>query len=85
MGVNWPGSVGADARSMPSGCSRLCPCEKARPADVLASDRRDLPDMLSDGYGGALHLSHGRVIEVSTAAMRLILSGTMGPSEPEGW
>jgi aminocarboxymuconate-semialdehyde decarboxylase len=33
--------------------------------------------MLSDGYDGALHLSLGRVIEVSTAAMRLILSGTM--------
>jgi len=28
------------------------------------------------GYDGALHLSLGRVIEVSTAAMRLILSGT---------
>ena len=30
-----------------------------------------------DGYDGALHLSLGRVIEVSVAAMRLILSGTM--------
>ena len=34
-------------------------------------------DMLSDGYDGALHLSLGRVIEVSVAAMRLVLSGTM--------
>ena len=33
--------------------------------------------MLSDGYDGALHLSLGRVIEVSVAAMRLVLSGTM--------
>src|SRR5262249_61840363 len=33
-------------------------------------------DML-DGYDGALHLSLGRVIEVSVAAMRLVLSGLM--------
>jgi aminocarboxymuconate-semialdehyde decarboxylase len=33
-------------------------------------------DML-DGYGGALHLSLGRVVEVSVAAMRLVLSGMM--------
>ena len=30
-----------------------------------------------DGYDGALHFSLGRVIEVSVAAMRLILSGMM--------
>ena len=30
-----------------------------------------------DGYNGALHLSLGRVIEVSVAASRLILSGVM--------
>jgi aminocarboxymuconate-semialdehyde decarboxylase len=30
-----------------------------------------------DGYNGALHLSLGRVIEVSVAAMRLVLSGTL--------
>ena len=34
-------------------------------------------DMLSDGYGGALHLSLGRVVEVSVAAMRLVFSGIM--------
>jgi aminocarboxymuconate-semialdehyde decarboxylase len=33
-------------------------------------------DML-DGYDGALHLSLGRVIEVSVAASRLVLSGLM--------
>jgi len=33
-------------------------------------------DML-DGYEGALHLSLGRVVEVSVAAMRLVLSGMM--------
>jgi aminocarboxymuconate-semialdehyde decarboxylase len=78
MGVNLPGSVGADARI---DAERLEPfyahCEKLNlplflhPTDVI------FQDMLSDGYDGALHLSLGRVIEVSVAAMRLILSGMM--------
>src|SRR5215203_4346851 len=78
MGVNLPGSVGADARI---DAERLQPfyahCEKLglplflHPTDVI------FQDMLSDGYDGALHLSLGRVIEVSVAAMRLVLSGTM--------
>jgi aminocarboxymuconate-semialdehyde decarboxylase len=78
MGVNLPGSVGEDARI---DAERLEPfyahCEKLglpvflHPTDVL------FQDILSDGYDGALHLSLGRVIEVSVAAMRLILSGMM--------
>ena len=78
MGVNLPGSVGSDARI---DAERLQPfyahCEKLgiplflHPTDVI------FQDMLSDGYDGALHLSLGRVIEVSVAAMRLVLSGVM--------
>ena len=66
MGVNLPGSVGDDARI---DAERLEPfyahCEKLglplflHPTDVI------FQDMLSDGYDGALHLSLGRVIEVS--------------------
>jgi len=77
MGVNLPGSVGADARI---DAERLQPfyayVEKLglplflHPTDVIFQD-------MLDGYDGALHLSLGRVIEVSVAAMRLILSGTM--------
>jgi aminocarboxymuconate-semialdehyde decarboxylase len=77
MGVNLPGSVGADARI---DAKRLEPfyahCEKLglpvflHPTDVIFQD-------MLDGYDGALHLSLGRVIEVSVAAMRLILSGMM--------
>ncbi|MEX2035975.1 MAG: amidohydrolase family protein, partial [Xanthobacteraceae bacterium] len=77
IGVNLPGSVGADARI---DAERLEPfyahCEKLglpvflHPTDVIFQD-------MLDGYDGALHLSLGRVIEVSVAAMRLILSGTM--------
>jgi aminocarboxymuconate-semialdehyde decarboxylase len=77
MGVNLPGSVGDDARI---DSERLEPfyahVEKLdlplflHPTDVIFQD-------MLDGYDGALHLSLGRVIEVSVAAMRLILSGTM--------
>src|ERR1700682_5147077 len=77
MGVNLPGSVGGDARI---DAERLEPLyahvEKLglpmflHPTDVIFQD-------MLDGYDGALHLSLGRVIEVSVAAMRLILSGMM--------
>ena len=77
MGVNLPGSVGEDARI---DAERLMPfyahCEKLglplflHPTDVIFQD-------ILDGYDGALHLGLGRIIEVSVAAMRLILSGTM--------
>ena len=77
MGVNLPGSVGADARI---DAERLWPFYAhvetlglpmfLHPTDVIFQD-------MLDGYDGALHLSLGRVIEVSVAAMRLILSGTM--------
>jgi aminocarboxymuconate-semialdehyde decarboxylase len=77
-GANRPGCGGADARI---DAERLEPfyahIEKLglplflHPTDVI------FQDMLSDGYDGALHLSLGRVIEVSVAAMRLILSGMM--------
>jgi aminocarboxymuconate-semialdehyde decarboxylase len=77
MGVNLPGSVGADARI---DSERLEPFYAhvaqlglplfLHPTDVIFQD-------MLDGYDGALHLSLGRVIEVSVAAMRLILSGMM--------
>jgi aminocarboxymuconate-semialdehyde decarboxylase len=40
------------------------------PTDAVFSD-------MLDGYNGALHLSLGRVVEVSVAAMRLVFSGLM--------
>ncbi len=77
MGVNLPGSVGADPRI---DHERLEPVY-ARVADLgvpLFLHPTDVifQDML-DGYGGALHLSLGRVIEVSVAAARMVLSGLM--------
>jgi aminocarboxymuconate-semialdehyde decarboxylase len=77
MGANLPGSVGSDPRI---DADRLEPFYDRveqlgvplflHPTDVLFQD-------MLDGYGGALHLSLGRVIEVSVAASRLILSGMM--------
>ena len=77
MGANLPGSVGSDARI---DADRLEPFYQRveqlgvplflHPTDVVFQD-------MLDGYGGALHLSLGRVIEVSVAASRLILSGMM--------
>ena len=64
--------------STPSGCSRSMPAveELGLPLFLHPTDAVFV-DML-DGYDGALHLSLGRVVEVSVAAMRLVLSGTDG-------
>jgi aminocarboxymuconate-semialdehyde decarboxylase len=77
MGVNLPGSIASDPRI---DAERLEPFYARvealglpiflHPTDAI------FVDML-DGYGGALHLTLGRVIEVSVAAMRLVLSGLM--------
>jgi aminocarboxymuconate-semialdehyde decarboxylase len=77
MGVNMPGSIGSDARI---DAPRLEPFyarveELGLPLFLHPTDAVFV-DML-DGYDGSLHLSLGRVIEVSVAAMRLVLSGIM--------
>jgi aminocarboxymuconate-semialdehyde decarboxylase len=77
MGVNLPGSIGSDPRI---DAERLEPFyarveELGLPVFLHPTDAVFV-DML-EGYDGALHLSLGRVVEVSVAAMRLVLSGTM--------
>jgi aminocarboxymuconate-semialdehyde decarboxylase len=77
MGVNMPGSIGSDPRI---DAERLEPFyarveELGLPMFLHPTDAVFV-DML-DGYNGALHLSLGRVMEVSVAAMRLVLSGVM--------
>jgi aminocarboxymuconate-semialdehyde decarboxylase len=77
IGANLPGSIGKDPRI---DAARLEPFY-ARAAELgvplfLHPTDAIFPDVL-DGYNGALHLSLGRVIEVSTAAMRLVFSGIM--------
>jgi aminocarboxymuconate-semialdehyde decarboxylase len=77
MGVNLPGSVGADPRI---DAERLEPfyarvAELGLPMFLHPTDAI-FAEMLS-GYGNALHLSLGRVVEVSVAASRLMFSGLM--------
>ena len=77
MGVNLPGSIGDDPRI---DAPRLEPFYARvaelnvpiflHPTDAVFHD-------IMDGYEGALHLSLGRVVEVSVAAMRLVFSGLM--------
>jgi len=77
MGVNLPGSIGSDSRI---DAERLEPfyarCEELGLPLFLHPTDAVFVDML-EGYDGALHLSLGRVVEVSVAAMRLVLSGVM--------
>ncbi len=77
IGANLPGSIGSDPRI---DHERLEPFY-ARVAELgvplfLHPTDAVFQDLLA-GYGGALHLSLGRVIEVSVAASRLVLSGLM--------
>jgi aminocarboxymuconate-semialdehyde decarboxylase len=78
MGVNLPGSVGKDPRI---DAERLEPfydyVEKLGVPLFLHPTDAVFQDMLIEGYGGALFLSLGRVMEVSVAAMRLVFSGIM--------
>ncbi|MGE3711682.1 MAG: amidohydrolase family protein, partial [Hyphomicrobiaceae bacterium] len=77
MGVNLPGSIGSDPRidaerlePFYARCAELGLPVFLHPTDAIFVDALE-------GYNGALHLSLGRVIEVSVAAMRLVLSGMM--------
>jgi aminocarboxymuconate-semialdehyde decarboxylase len=77
MGANLPGSVGSDPRI---DHPRLEPFyarveELGVPLFLHPTDA--VFEESLEGYNGALYLSLGRVIEVSAAAMRLVLSGIM--------
>src|SRR5947199_2018868 len=77
MGVNLPGSIGSDPRI---DAERLQPFyarveQLGLPVFLHPTDAVFVDSL--GGYDGALHLSLGRVVEVSVAAMRLVLSGVM--------
>jgi aminocarboxymuconate-semialdehyde decarboxylase len=77
MGVNIPGSIGDDPRI---DAEQLEPFyarveELGIPMFLHPTDAVFVETL--EGYNGALHLSLGRVVEVSAAASRLILSGLM--------
>lgn len=77
MGVNIPGSIGRDTRIDAERLAHFYARVEElgvplflHPTDAVFGD--DL-----EGYGGALQLSLGRIIEVSVAASRLVFSGLM--------
>ncbi len=77
MGVNLPGSIGTDPRI---DAERLEPfyarcAELGLPLFLHPTDA--VFNKMLDGYNGALFLSLGRVVEVSVAATRLVMSGLM--------
>lgn len=76
-GVNLPGSVGTDPRI---DAERLEPfyaraAELGMPLFLHPTDA--IFAEILDGYNEALHMTLGRVMEVSAAAMRIIYSGLM--------
>lgn len=77
MGVNVPGSIGRDQRI---DAERLHPFygrveQLGLPIFLHPTDA--VFNSMLEGYDGALFLSLGRVMEVSVAASRLVLSGLM--------
>jgi|GEM_PF-309559 aminocarboxymuconate-semialdehyde decarboxylase len=78
VGMNLPCSVGTDPRI---DADRLEPVyARAEELDIpLFVHPTDVvfDEMLGGGYNGALYMSLGRVVEVSVAAYRLVLSGIM--------
>lgn len=78
VGANLPGSVGSDPRI---DAQRLEPFyARVEELDVplfLHPTDAVFYEQFNEGYGGALHLSMGRVVEVSVGAARLIFSGIM--------
>ncbi len=77
MGANLPGSVGSDPRIDHPRLEPFYDHVEALGVPLFLHPTDAVFEELLEGYGGALYLSLGRVIEVSAAAMRLVLSGIM--------
>jgi aminocarboxymuconate-semialdehyde decarboxylase len=77
MGANLPGSVGSDPRIDHERLEPFYDRVEQLGVPLFLHPTDAVFEELLEGYNGALHLSLGRVIEVSAAASRLILSGIM--------
>lgn len=76
-GMNLPGSIGTDTRI---DAERLEPFyDRAEELGItlFMHPTDGIYEEMLDGYGGALYLSLGRIVDVSVAAYRLVLSGIM--------
>jgi aminocarboxymuconate-semialdehyde decarboxylase len=77
MGVNVPGSIGDDPRIDAERLEPFYARVEALGIPMFLHPTDAVFVEMLEGYNGALHLSLGRVIEVSVAASRLVLSGVM--------
>jgi aminocarboxymuconate-semialdehyde decarboxylase len=77
MGVNVPGSIGDDPRIDSERLEPFYDRVERLGVPIFLHPTDAVFAHLLDGYDGALHLSLGRVIEVSAAASRLVFSGIM--------
>ena len=77
MGANLPGSVGTDPRIDHARLEPFYQRVSQLGVPLFLHPTDAIFEKLLEGYNGALHLSLGRVIEVSAAACRLIMSGLM--------
>jgi aminocarboxymuconate-semialdehyde decarboxylase len=77
MGANLPGSVGSDPRIDHPRLEPFYERVAALGVPLFLHPTDAIFEEMLEGYNGALYLSLGRVIEVSAAASRLILSGIM--------
>jgi aminocarboxymuconate-semialdehyde decarboxylase len=77
IGVSLPGSVGSDPRIDAERFEALYARLEQLEAPVYLHPTDAVFTEILDGYDGALYLSLGRVIDVSVAAYRLVLSGIM--------
>jgi aminocarboxymuconate-semialdehyde decarboxylase len=77
VGANLPSSIGDDPRIDAERLEPFYSCAAQLGAPVFLHPTDAVFAEALNGYGGALHLTLGRVIEVSVAAGRLIFSGVM--------
>ncbi|WP_158915383.1 amidohydrolase family protein [Caulobacter sp. S45] len=77
IGVNMPGSVGDHGRIDDPALEPFYERAEALGATLFVHPTDTMFRDSLEGYDGALYLSLGRVIDVSVAAYRLVLSGIM--------
>jgi aminocarboxymuconate-semialdehyde decarboxylase len=77
VGVNIPGRIGESDNIDAARLEPLYERIAALGVPVFVHPNDEAFESVLDGYDGALHLSLGRVVDVSVTAYRLVLSGLM--------
>lgn len=77
VGVNLPGRIGARDNLDDPRLHPLYERIERFGVPIFVHPNDEAFETILDGYNGALHLSLGRVIDVSVSAYRLVLSGLM--------